>query len=203
MLAAVDPTMILEGIVTTISAEGELNVAPMGPIVGEKMERFVLRPYQTAQTYRNLKARGEGVFHVTDDVLLLARSAIGALALPPPHFPAVQVRGHVLANACRYYEFLVRELDDREERTRIEVEVVHSGRLREFFGFNRAKHAVLEAAILATRSDFLPIDEIEAEYRKLAVVVAKTGGEAEQEAFEILREHVARVDDSRRGERPR
>ena len=31
---------------------------------------------------------------------------------------------------------------------------------REFFGFNRAKHAVLEAAILATRVELLPADEI-------------------------------------------
>ena len=33
--------------------------------------------------------------------------------------------------------------------------VVDEGRLRDFFGFNRAKHAVVEAAILATRIAFL------------------------------------------------
>ena len=37
----------------------------------------------------------------------------------------------------------------------IVADVVDSGRLRDFFGFNRAKHAVIEAAILATRIDFL------------------------------------------------
>jgi hypothetical protein len=78
------------------------------------------------------------------------------------------------------------------------VEAVHSGRLRDFFGFNRAKHAVVEAAILATRTDFLPLDDIEAEYRKLAVIVDKTGGPQEQQAFAFLREHVARVAGARR-----
>src|SRR5436309_10267675 len=79
--------MILEGIVTTISPEGVLNLAPMGPAVDEAMNRLLLRPYQTAQTYRNLKAHGEGVFHITDDVLLLAQAAIGAVEEPPACFP--------------------------------------------------------------------------------------------------------------------
>ncbi len=181
--------MILEGIVTTLSAAGVLNVAPMGPRVGERMERFLLRPFRTAQTYRNLKEHGEGVLHVTDDVLLLVKAALGTVERPPV-FAAEQVRGFVLQGACRYYEFRVAALDEREERVRIEVEVVHAGRLRDFFGFNRAKHAVVEAAILATRTDFLPLEEIEAEYRKLAVIVDKTGGAQEHEAFAFLRAHV-------------
>src|SRR5262249_5944063 len=116
--------MILEGIVTTISPEGVLNIAPMGPAVGDKMDRFLLRPYRTAQTYKNLKSHGEGVFHVTDDVLLLAESAIGSIDIPPPCFAAQRILGYVLAGACRYYEFRVAGVDDREDRTRIEVEVV-------------------------------------------------------------------------------
>jgi hypothetical protein len=185
--------MILEGIVTTLSPDGALNVAPMGPHVGPGLERFVLRPFPTSQTYRNLKAHGEGVLHVTDDVLLLARAALGPVVPAPPVFPAECVRGSVLRDACRYYEFRVRGLDESEPRVRIDAEVIHCGRVRDFFGFNRAKHAVVEAAILATRTDFLPLDEIEADYRKLAVIVGKTGGEQERLAFALLRDHVERV----------
>ncbi|MBI3823259.1 MAG: DUF447 family protein [Planctomycetes bacterium] len=182
--------MILEGIVTTQSAAGEINIAPMGPRVDAEMRRFLLRPFNTSQTYRNLREHGEGVFHVTDDVLLLARSAVGQLVELPPMFPAQAVRGWVLRDACRAYEFRVRNIDDREERVSIEVEVVHHGTLHEFFGFNRAKHAVVEAAILATRTDFLPMAEIDAEYRKLGAIVQKTGGEQEKTAFEFLRAYV-------------
>ncbi len=185
--------MILEGIVTTVSPSGEVNIAPMGPRVDAGMTRFLLRPFPTAQTCRNLKAHGEGVLHVTDDVLLLARAALGPVEPPPPLVPAMVVRGLVLAGACRFYEFRVRSMDESEQRVRIEAEVVHGGRLRDFFGFNRAKHAVVEAAILATRTDFLPLDEVEAEYRRLAVIVDKTGGEQEHEAFAFLRRHVERV----------
>src|SRR5262245_51742452 len=124
--------MILEGIVTTVGPTGALNVAPMGPRVDAAMQRFLLRPYHTAQTYRNLKAHGEGVLHVTDDVLLLARAALGPIE-PPPVVAAAHVRGFVLRDACRYYEFRVVALDESEERIRIEAEVVHTGRLRDFF----------------------------------------------------------------------
>ncbi|HEX5269317.1 MAG TPA: DUF447 domain-containing protein [Gemmataceae bacterium] len=194
--------MILEGIVTTVAPSGEVNVAPMGPRVDADMARLLLRPFPTSQTYRNLKAHGEGVLHVTDDVLLLARAALGPVEPAPAFLPATAVRGRVLAGACRYYEFRVRSVDDSEPRVRIEAEVVHAGRLRDFFGFNRAKHAVVEAAILATRTDFLPLDTIEAEYRRLAVLVDKTGGEQEREAFDFLRRHVERVRHERGGSRP-
>src|SRR5262245_21108704 len=99
--------MILESIVTTIAAGGEINIAPMGPTVDERMEQFVLRPFRTAQTYQNLRQHGEGVLHVTDDVLLLARAALGRLDETPPLFPTDKVRGWVLRDACRYYEFRV------------------------------------------------------------------------------------------------
>jgi hypothetical protein len=184
--------MILEGIVTTISPSGEVNIAPMGPRVDGGLDRFVLRPFPTAQTYRNLKAHPEGVLHVTDDVLLLARAALGPVEPLPRLRAAAHVRGFVLQDACRYYEFRVSSFDDREPRVRLEAEVVHAGRLRDFFGFNRAKHAVVEAAILATRTDFLPLAEIDAEYRKWAVIIEKTGGEQERLAFSVLQEHVAR-----------
>src|SRR5689334_17633111 len=113
----------------------------MGPQVGATMERFVLRPFRTAQTYRNLKTHGAGVLHVTDDVLLLTKAALGPIEPPPSLFPASRIQGFVLQNCCRYYEFRVTSFDDREERTRIEAEVLYHGRLRDFFGFNRAKHA--------------------------------------------------------------
>jgi hypothetical protein len=191
--------MILECIVTTVGLSGDLHVAPMGPRVDGEMERLLLRPFPTSQTYRNLLAHGEGVLHVTDDVLLLARAAVGRVEPIPDHIPASKVRGFVLTGACRYYEFRVRTVDDREERVRIEAEVVHMGRFRDFFGFNRAKHAVVEAAILATRTGFLPMDEIDAEFRKLAVLVGKTGGPQEQEAFAVLREHIDKQKKSENG----
>jgi uncharacterized protein len=191
--------MILEGIVTTLNDDDTPNVAPMGPIVEPDMRRFVLRPFKTATTYRNLKRLGEGVLHVTDDVLLLARTAIGRDVKIATR-PAEKVRGHVLLEACRYFEFRAVEIDDAGERTKVVAETVASGHLREFFGLNRGKHAVVEAAILATRVEFLPIEEILAEYRKLALLVDKTGGSQEHEAFALLEEYVREIDRARKSQ---
>jgi hypothetical protein len=182
--------VILEGIVTTLNEDGAPNVSPMGPIVDPAMTRLVLRPYQTSTTYRNLKRTGQGVFHVTDDVELLARAAIGLLDPLPELIRIKSVEGVILADACRWYAFRVRKLDDSRERTTIDCEVVNQGRLRDFFGFNRAKHAVVEAAILATRVSLLPAAEIRAEMARLAVPVEKTAGPRERAAFSLLRDYI-------------
>ena len=188
--------MILEGIVTTLSLDDTLNIAPMGPRIDPElnMTRFVLRPFHASTTFHNLKARGEGVFHVTDDVLLLAQTALGAAPMPAPAARAADVvAGQILTDACRYYEFRVVELDDLEERASIVVETVAQGRQRDFFGFNRAKHAVVEAAILATRADWLAVDEMLVEFRKLAILVDKTGGPRERAAFALVHRHVREI----------
>jgi uncharacterized protein len=184
--------VILEGIVTTLAPDGTLNVAPMGPKLGKDPSRFVLRPYKTSTTYRNLKARGEGVLHVTDDVLLIARAAIGMLPGLATR-PASKVRGRIIETTGRYHEFRVVDLEDRSDRTTILIESVNEGHLSDLFGLNRAKHAVIEAAILATRLDFLPLDEVLTEYTKHSILVEKTGGSDERLAFGLLADHVQAV----------
>lgn len=183
--------MILEGIVTTEDPAGSLNIAPMGPRIAPNLDlsRFELRPFRQSTTYLNLKSRGEGVFHVTDDVLLIAQTAIG-LSPSPDTRPAQRIVGRILADACRYYEFRVVECDESDERARFVVETVAEGRHRDFLGFNRARHAVVEAAILATRVGLIPRDQIRDDFRRLAVLVEKTGGPREREAFDLLVRYV-------------
>src|SRR5438105_3661851 len=178
--------MILEGLVTTLNPDGSPHLAPMGPRVEGDFARFLLRPFPTSATYRNLLAHGEGVLHVTDDALLIAKAALGAADPLPPLRPAEQVDGFVLADCCRHYEFVVKKVDASGERVHMEAEVVHAGRHRDFWGFNRAKHAVVEAAILATRLHLLPPAEVAAEFARLRVIVEKTGGPAEHEAMSFL-----------------
>jgi uncharacterized protein len=182
--------LILEGIVVTVDAVGAPNVAPMGPRVNRSITRLVLRPFQSAQTYRNLKATGRGVFHVTDDVELLAGAAIGAFESLPELLPIEGFTCPRLADACRWFAFEVQSLDDSEQRASIDCRVVTQGELRPFFGFNRAKHAVLEAAIIATRIGIIPSTEIWREFERLAAPVEKTAGCQERRAFQFLREYI-------------
>lgn len=180
--------MILEGIVTTLDERGTLNIAPMGPTVDAAMQRFVLRPFKSSTTFHNLSTTRTGVFHVVDDALLLARTAIG-------HDPEIETRaaesfpGRVIVSACRYFEFRVATIDDSADRATIEVETVNSRTLRDFFGWNRAKHAIVELAIVATRAHFLDAAEVIAEFRRLAIPVEKTGGHDERSAYDLLWHH--------------
>jgi uncharacterized protein len=182
--------LILEGIVVTLDVEGKPNIAPMGPRVDRDISQLLLRPFQTSQTYRNLKTTGSGVFHVTDDVELLARAAVQHLAQPPALVPVGGFPCPRLADACRWFAFRVESIEDTEQRAAINCPVVTRGELRPFLGFNRAKHAVLEAAILATRIGILPDDEIRTEVNRLAAIVQKTAGLQERTAFDFLQRHV-------------
>jgi hypothetical protein len=188
--------MILEGLVTTVGVDDRVNFAPMGPLVEPDMSRLVLRPFRSSRTWGNLRDRPHGVFHVVDDVLLLARAAIGRLDEPPPTFPAERIAGAVVASACRWYEFEIVDRDDSQERSVLRAQVVHAGRIRDHFGFNRAKHAVLEAAILATRIHLLPRDEIDRQFAALRSPVEKTAGPDERTAFDLLARYVAEYDRS-------
>ena len=178
--------MILESIVTTINEDGSLNISPMGPTVNEGFSQFTLRPFDTSTTFSNLKRNRAGVMHVTDDVLMFARSAIGDLSTKPPTTNAESCEGEILLDACRYYEFRVDFVDEAGPRMSLNCTTTKSGRLRDFWGFNRAKHAVIEAAILATRIDFLPAQEIDEAMIRLQTIVDKTAGPKEIEAMKLL-----------------
>lgn len=180
--------MIIETIVTTLNEQGEANFAPMGVTIGNA--EILIRPYKESATYRNLLATGAAVVNVTDDVRVFAESAISTPQFPA--FPADRIRGLVLKDACSYYECSVIEADTTQDRASFRCQVVKKEALREFIGFNRAKNAIIEAAILATRIRFLGVEKILAEYRRFAEIVKKTGGEQEAIAMRYLQDYVER-----------
>jgi hypothetical protein len=178
--------MIIESIVTTVAADGSVNCAPMGVEWGD--ETIVLKPFLDTATYRNVLATNAAVVNLIDDVRVFARAAISNPAYPTK--PAAVVRGAVLVNGCSWRELVVRSIDSTPPRSRIEMEVVHRGVTREFIGFNRARHAVLEAAIYATRLHLLDRQFIDSEMARLQVIVDKTAGPDEQEAMALLTDYV-------------
>ena len=185
--------MILETIVSTIDREGRPNFAPMGITLDG--DTVLLRPFGTAQTWKNLQEVEEGVVNFTDNVVLFARCAVGPFV--PPHQEARKVRGTVLDDVCFWKEFVVESKDLGGERGRFSGRVVCEGRRRDFVGFNRARHAVIEATILVTRLHLLGRDRVLEEISRLRPLVDKTAGPAECEAFEFLMEHARRWNDAR------
>ena len=180
---------ILETVVTTINPDGTVNCAAMGVEWGE--QRIVIKPYRGTRTLRNLRASAAAVINVTDDILLFSQAALG-----DPHpltHPAASLEGAVLDDACSWREVHVEAIDESARRARVDTVVVGGGTGREFLGLNRARHAVLEASIIASRARMLPAEEIAAELRRLQVLVDKTAGPREREAMEYVIKALARA----------
>jgi hypothetical protein len=177
--------LVLESIVTTEAVDGGLHVAPMGPEVNLEANVWWLKPFQTSTTFANLRRTQRCVVHVTDDSLLLVKAVLGLANQEPATF--VDNRGYRLAACCRWFALEVVSWELQEARALAECRVVDSGEVRPFFGWNRAKHALVELAVLASRLSLLAPAVLQAEWERLAVLVEKTGGRAEHQALEMLR----------------
>jgi hypothetical protein len=177
---------IVETVTTTINPDGTVNCAAMGVEWGDEI--IVIKPFRSTRTLRNLRARGAAVVNLTDDILLFTQAALGDPH--PPTRATATIDGAVLADACSWREVTVEKIDASGPRARVTTHVVGRGVGREFLGFNRARHAVLEASIIASRAHLLPAGEVRGELERLQVLVDKTAGPREREAMEVVRRDV-------------
>ena len=179
--------MILETILSSISTDGIVNFAPMGLHISDTdlerspVKRIVFRLYSGSQTYENLKETGEGVINFTDDVLVFVETALYSAC--PRSVPSQKVRPSSMAHASTIWEFTVTRFDPSTDPAFLEGKIEHREQRSGFAGFCRAQGAVLEAAIAATRWQWLPIGKIINSWPVWLEVVQKTGGNREREAF--------------------
>jgi hypothetical protein len=192
--------VILESIVTSVDAAGRVNIAPMGPRVEANLAvsaaeetTFVLRPFNTSRTYANLIETRKAVVHVTDDVQLFAKAAVDAIEadeIPGLVRQLESTDWWTLVDCHRWFAVEIESVSPTQPRVDMRCRVVRSDIVRPFFGFNRARHAVIEAAILATRTGILLPQTIHDELQRLQPLVDKTGGPAEHSAFDFLRKTI-------------
>lgn len=188
--------MILESLVTSVDTAGRVNLAPMGPIVTGDLTsndlgdvRFRLRPFVSSRTFANLNDTRRAVIHVSDDAMTFARGAVGQI---DDAEVAMLVRRldetdwWPMIDCHRWFAVEIESIDHDDLKSQMDCRVVRSEIVRPFFGFNRAKHAVLEAAILATRTHILPPDEIRDQVDRLRPLIDKTAGPREHAAFDLL-----------------
>lgn len=178
--------MILEGIVSTVTAEGVPRFSPMGPDVDRQQTSLVLKPFCSSTTFENLCRERQGIFHVIDDVRLLVSGAINRWTTPPRYHHDAELDGYVLEDACRALAFAVTDVEVDGPRARLDCRISVTKQLRPCFGWNRAQHAVLELAIHATRLHLLEKSFLDDEIQRLQSLVDKTGGQREREAWSTV-----------------
>lgn len=179
--------MILESLVTTVSADGDVNLAPMGPIVDDQLTKFTLRPFHPSTTLNNLQATRRAVVHVSDNAAMFGRCVLGTLPALPNMLSIHSGDFWVLEDCCRYFAVEVNDWKDDDLRPTVECRVIETGERRPFFGFNRGKHAVLEAAILATRKHLLPRQQLLDQFEQLQILVDKTASAEDKQVFAELK----------------
>ena len=178
--------MIHETILTTMNTEGDVHIAPFGITVGE--DSLVIAPFRPSHTLDNSLDNPHAVINYTDDVQVFA----GCLT-HRRHWetrPAVEVPGVILCQALAHTEVRVTKIDDDKQRPHLHCKPVYDEMHAPFQGFNRAQGAVIEAAILISRLEILPLEDVENEIAYLSTAVEKTAGPKELKAWEWLMEYL-------------
>jgi uncharacterized protein len=178
--------LIRETIVTTAGADGRVHIAPLGII--QDGAGWIIAPFSPSTTLDNLRAVPFAVASHVDDVRVFAGCLTGRHDWPTA--PSEHVPVPRLGDALAHEELAVDRVTEDAQRPRFHCRVVHRASHRAFAGFNRAQAAVIEGAILVSRLHLLPREKIEGEMAALAVVVDKTAGAAEREAWSWLAEKV-------------
>lgn len=177
---------IRETILTTISPDGIVHIAPLGII--EEGPFWVIAPFRPSKTLDNIEANGIAVANYTDDALVFAGCLTGR-----KDWPLVPVEGCPVPRldaALAHDVLTVERIEPHDLRPRFVCRVTGSGQHRPFTGMNRARAAIVEAAILVSRLSMLPSEKIEAEVAYLNIAIEKTAGDDERQAWYWLMEKI-------------
>lgn len=179
--------LIRETLVVTRSAGGVAHIAPMGATPAQMpdgSEAVLLQPFRPSATLDNLLAGRCATLNHVDDVRIIAGCLTGRRDWPL--VAARDVACDRLAAALAHWELELTDVEEHALRPRLLLRVRGVVNHRAFPGFNRAKAAVIEAAILVSRLHMLPAEKVDSELAYLRIALEKTGGAEEHEAWSWL-----------------
>jgi uncharacterized protein len=179
--------MIRETIFTTIDKASKVQVAPLGLIADG--DYWIAAPFKPSITLDNLRAVPYAAASHVDDVRVFAGCLTGRRDWPLQR--CLDTPAPRIAAALAHWELKVASVEDDDVRPRFRLKVLREESHAPFRGFNRAKAAVIEAAILVSRLDRLPREKIESELAYLKIAIDKTAGPEELEAWDWLIEKIA------------
>jgi hypothetical protein len=171
--------MIQETIVTTQNNLGVAHIAPMGIHVNG--DEFIILPFYPSITLNNLLESKTAVINSCDDVRIFAGCLTGRRNWPLK--PAEKINGQILSCALAHTEVELVHMEEDAIRPKLFCKAVHTVNHAPFTGFNRGQYSVLEAAILISRLNRLPLEKIKSEIEYLRIGLDKTAGDREREAW--------------------
>lgn len=178
--------LIHECVVTTLTQTGKPHIAPLGLI--EDGENWIIAPFRPSTTLTNLYSCNKVTASFTDNALIFAKLVTGNCEIPL--LPILSWPAPRLADALAHAELEVIDIVEDDLRPRFVCKVRRIETYNPFLGMNRARAAVLEAAILSTRLNRLSREKIDQEIAYLKIAIDKTAGPIELEAWQLVLEKI-------------
>ena len=179
--------MIFETIISSINNKNVVNFSPFG--IRKIKKNIYISPYIPSQTLNNLLETGCAVVNYLNDASLFVDCVVGNKANIKKQ-KSKKIKGFFLNNCLSYDEVRVVNFKEDEVRPTFECEVVNTVFNKPFLGINRATNAIIEACILATRTNILKKTKIKTELNYLKIAVEKTSGKKELEAWGAIHKYI-------------
>ena len=180
--------MIHEVIVTTISNEGIVHIAPMGIRFIDK--QVIISPFKPSTTLNNIMGNNIATINFIDDVRVFA----GIVSRHKKDWElSARTDLEIVPNLTltnTFYNVTVNEYQEDDKRPNIICDIKDSAILKPFLGFNRAQFSIIEAAVLLSRLGMISIEKIDREIEYLKIGIDKTAGPHELEAWGWIQDKI-------------
>ena len=180
-------TYVRETIVTTKNIDNTIKISPLGIYIDEEVLR--IKPFKPSTSLDNLLRNKSGVINYVDDVRIFA-SCIVKKSIKIGLSKVDKIDCSRIESAISHTEFVVDHVDDDNIRPTIICRPVNEEIHKMYYGLNRAKSAVLELCILASRLGIVSDKKIRDEIEYLNIAIEKTAGNNELEAWAWLNEYI-------------
>ena len=178
---------VRETLVTTKNRDQSIKVSPLGVYIDNKILK--LKPFKPSKSLENIIRNGSGVINYVDDVRIFA-SCITNRKIQINFEKVSKIDCSRIKNAISHTEFIVKDILDHNERPTIVCNPINEETHKMFYGFNRAKSAIIELCILVSRLGIIEDNKIKNEIEYLKIAIEKTAGQNEYEAWYWLIEHI-------------
>jgi len=180
-------TYVRETIVTTKNEDNTIKVSPLGIYINN--DELRIKPFSPSASLDNILRNRSGVINYTDDVRIFA-SCVIKKKINIEFIEAVKVDCAFLKNAISHTEFVIDKVIESDTRPTIICKPIHEETHNFFYGFNRAKSAVIELCILTSRLGIIDDKKIQREIEYLKIAINKTAGKNEIEAWNWLLDYI-------------
>ena len=180
--------MIHEVIVTTISNEDIVHIAPMGIRFIDK--QVIISPFKPSTTLNNITENNIATINFIDDVRVFA----GIVSRHKKDWElSARTDLEIVPNLTltnTFYNVVVNEYQEDDKRPNIICDIKNSAVIKPFLGFNRAQFSVIEAAVLLSRLGMISMEKIDREIEYLKIGIDKTAGPHELEAWGWIQDKI-------------